>query len=358
MTASDKQPRLYALDAMRGICALALMVYHYLSWNGTDYFQIGYFGVYIFFILSGFSMWYVYAGREMTPGLMRHFFVARVARILPLYVAVCLLATAARVYEQGLVSVTNAAFAQRFLFNVTMLFGLATPGKTSIVPGGWSIGIEWVFYIVFPLLLLFTRRLSVMVALLVASLVLNQVIVYGLLGEASMGGQWNHYTQFPTFLVYFFAGIAVAMVYGRLQQRPGGAALPFPDSQWLCRLVPLSALALIMSYPSETGEAYLMGGHVALLIAVAMGGVFFAAFARPQGWEKKLYRFLGDISYSTYLLNFFVYHMVDVVLKAVYPAHDVTLTIWLAMIGSVIAAYASYRFFEMPARSWINRKFG
>jgi len=358
MPAAEKQPRLYALDAMRGVCALSLMVYHYLMWNGTDYFQIGYFGVYIFFILSGFSMWYVYARKPLTADLLRHFFVARIARILPLYIAASLLATLARIYEQGLASITNAEFFQRFFFNITMLFGLATPGKTSIVPGGWSIGIEWVFYLAFPLFLLFIRRLRSVVALLVGAFILNQVIVYALLGEASVAGQWTYYTNFPTFLVYFVAGIAVAIFYNHLQHRPGRPALPFPDRRWLCRLVPIASLAFVFLYPSTTPESYLQGGHVALLIFVAMGGVFFASFASPYEWEKKLYRFLGDISYSTYLLSFFVYHGVDAVLKVIYPAHPLALTIWLAMIATIVLAYASYRFFEMPARVWINRKLG
>lgn len=357
MPTSDKQPRLYALDAMRGLCALALMLYHYLTWNGTDYFQIGYFGVYIFFILSGFSMWYVYAGKPFDAGLVKHFFVARVARIMPLYVVVCLLATCARVVDQGLDSITNVEFFHRFILNVTMLFGFAMPGKASIVPGGWSIGIEWVFYLAFPLSLLFLRRMKAVVALLAAAYVINQVIVYALLGDSTMGVQWNYYTVFPTFLMYFLAGQFIAMAHIYLQQhRAGGEALPFPDSRWLCRLVPLASLVFIFMYPSATGEDFLKGCHVSLLLLVAMGGVFFASFARPNGWEKKLYRFLGDVSYSTYLLNFFVYHAVDTVLKHVYPAHTLGMTMALAMPGSVALAYCSYRFFEMPARVWINRK--
>lgn len=354
---SDKQPRLYALDAMRGVCAIALMLYHYYFWNGADYFQIGYFGVYVFFILSGFSLWYVYARRPASLDTLQDFFVARVARIVPLYVAVCLLATAARLWAQGAANVMHAGFYERFLFNVTLLFGFAMPGKTSIVPGGWSIGIEWVFYLAFPLFFIFARRIAAMLGLLVAALILNQVICYAVTADSTITVQWAYYTNFPTFLVYFIAGIATAMLYDRLQfLKAQGKTLPFPDSAWLCRMVPFFAIAVLFLYPAGSPEEYLKGCHVVLLVGVAMMGVLAGAFAKPGAWEKKLYRFLGDISYSTYLLNFFVYYAAEGVLKRAYPTHPIALTIALASIGTIAAAYLSYRFFEMPARKWINKK--
>ncbi|MDE3061373.1 MAG: acyltransferase, partial [Pseudomonadota bacterium] len=145
------RPRLHALDGIRGLCAIAIMLYHILLWNGVALFQIGTFGVYLFYVLSGFSLWYVYAHRAVTFDLLKTFFTARVARIVPLYLAVCLLIVVLRFYTAGASNVFNADFISRFLLNITFLFGVALPQKSSIVPGGWSIGVEWVFYLSFPL---------------------------------------------------------------------------------------------------------------------------------------------------------------------------------------------------------------
>lgn len=95
------KPRLYALDALRGGCAISLMFYHLFAWNGTNVFQIGTFGVYLFYVLSGFSMWYVYAERPLTPRMLRAFFLARFARIFPLYFLACLISVTARLYAKG-----------------------------------------------------------------------------------------------------------------------------------------------------------------------------------------------------------------------------------------------------------------
>lgn len=341
--------RLHALDAIRGVCAVALMFYHYYMWNGTDHFQIGYFGVYMFFMLSGFSMWYVYASKPLDIGLLRHFFIARVARIFPLYAVVVVLGAAARVFAQGFETV-NADFFHRYLVNTTLMFGLSQPGKTSFVPGGWSIGIEFVFYLVFPLFLLFGRSLKGMLALLVASFALNQCIALSLLSQSTMAEQWTNYTNFPTFLVYFVAGIVTAMGYGKLSHRP---LLQHPV---LCRVVPVAAIAVMFCYPSDTQEHFLQGAQVALLIAVGMAGIFFAALLKPSLWERRCFQFLGDISYSTYVLNFFVYQLVSAVLNRLYPDHGLSVTVALSASGSIILAYLSYRFYELPARIWLNAK--
>src|SRR6185295_16501291 len=133
----------------------------------------------------------------------------------------------------------NWAFLGRFLLNITFLFGLIEPGKTSHLPGGWSIGIEWVFYLAFPLFVMFAQTLRTMFVLLFLALVINQLYVSALFGDGkTLGDEWVAYIQFPVFLVYFIAGIASAEMYLRL------GALPKPNP-WLCRVVPLLCLVLI-----------------------------------------------------------------------------------------------------------------
>ena len=349
-----KQPRIYALDGIRGLCALSIMMYHLNYWNGHDYFQVGYFGVYIFFILSGFSLWYVYASKPLTIDLLKHFFVARFARIIPLYLLMVAFGVAARMYAQGLESITSASFISRFLLNISFLFGFSAPGKSAVVPGGWSIGIEWVFYMVFPLFLMFGRNLRHMVVLLIASIAINQAIVAGVLKDGDFVSQLPAYTTFPAFLMYFVGGIIIAMVYKRLHS--GYSVVQIKDSWWLSRLIPLFAIAFIFSYPVATPDEYLLGTHVVVLLLTSMVAILFASIAQVRVWEKHLYGFLGDISYSVYLIHFFVFSGWDIVLKHLYPQHSNGFIIGLTASSSIALAYASYRFFESPARSWLNRK--
>lgn len=345
------KPRLYMLDALRGSCAVSLMFYHLLAWNGTDVFQIGTFGVYLFYVLSGFSMWYVYAEHPLSPKMLRTFFLARFARIFPLYFLVCLISVMARVFAKGAGSL-DAALLHRFILNTTFLFGFNDPGKNSIMPGGWSIGIEWVFYICFPIFLLFVRKLWIMWALLVVGLIINLLTTNTLLdGGQTLEAQWIPYTQFPTFLVYFVAGITAAEMFTRLHRR-GIRVSPFVGA-WACRLVPLAALALIFFYPNTSVEDYLRGAHVVVLVGVAMLAMIFGAMLdRITGLEIRIYRFLGEISYSTYLLFFFVYSAMQRVIAHITPSFATLAA--ASVVSTLLLAYLVYRFYEMPMRRWIN----
>ncbi|QIW16213.1 hypothetical protein A4G20_07655 [Pasteurellaceae bacterium RH1A] len=66
---SMSRVRIEGLDYLRGICAFLIMIYHYLLFNsndvsvfGADLFitKVAIYGVSIFYILSGFTLYYVY----------------------------------------------------------------------------------------------------------------------------------------------------------------------------------------------------------------------------------------------------------------------------------------------------------
>jgi peptidoglycan/LPS O-acetylase OafA/YrhL len=309
--------------------------------------------VYLFFILSGFSLWYVYGGQRPDAPMLRRFFLARFARIFPLYFLTCILAVLATWYATGLEAVLNLAFLNTLILNVTFLFGLIMPGATSAVPAGWSIGIEWVFYLFFPLALLFSRSLKTMVTLLVASLLLNQVYTFHVLDGKTLVEAWNNYTQFITFIVYFMAGITAAECYLRY------AAAWRERTLWqaLSRVMPVVCMAFIYMYPAATTEAYLIGWHYPLLVLAAMLAVLCASLLTPRSqMERALYEFLGNISYGTYLLHFFVYNTWALLLKLVYPQASLGLLLVGATLLTLLIAYALYHLYESPARRWINRK--
>jgi exopolysaccharide production protein ExoZ len=351
-----KPPRLYALDALRGLCAIAIMIYHFYSWNGIEYHQVSTFGVYLFYVLSGFSMWYVYSRKSVDAGMLRAFFVARFARIFPLYFLAGMGVFFAKLFFLGSDSVFNLAFLHRFLMNITMLFGLATPGHFSHVPGGWSIGIECVFYLTFPLFVLFARRLITLAILLMFSLALNQLYVSVLFANReTVITHWVEYIHFPVFLVYFVAGMLAAEIYERLRMR----AQRLPQSIWPMGLLMLAAIAFIFTYPAITPENFLFGGHYPLLILAAMIAMLAGAWMpEPTAPTREFFSFLGDISYSTYLMHFFMYNSVKLLLTHFYPGCPLLLLMAVSATATLLLAYGLYRFFEAPARTYINRRFG
>lgn len=159
--------------------------------------EFGTYGVYGFFMLSGFALDHVYRNRLD----LRSFVVARITRLAPLWLPVVLLSAAP----------FDRTDPIRLGLNLTGLFGFVNPAVTSHVDGGWSIGIEVVFYFLFPLLTSLSTRM--LVALTVAAYVLRVMWVNAVTpAGATIHEVWVPYTQMPSFLVFFLLGMVLARI--------------------------------------------------------------------------------------------------------------------------------------------------
>ena len=149
-----------SLDIFRGLMAFSVAVYHFANWYPVfppgqfaayTIKKVGAYGVEGFVIISGFCFFYLYGAETCTALGLRNFHLKRFFRIAPLYY----LAVAANVVL-GLNAGPRHTL-RMILENYTFTFGLIHPNH-SLVTGGWSIGMEYVFYFAFPLLALAAAR--------------------------------------------------------------------------------------------------------------------------------------------------------------------------------------------------------
>src|SRR5579863_2380246 len=85
-----KTSRISELDGLRGMAILLVVLYHYLSWtHGTrmpwlkGIFAIGWSGVDLFFVLSGFLIGGILLDARESPNYFKTFYARRALRILP-----------------------------------------------------------------------------------------------------------------------------------------------------------------------------------------------------------------------------------------------------------------------------------
>jgi peptidoglycan/LPS O-acetylase OafA/YrhL len=314
--------RILGLELLRGLCALLVALYHVLWWSGIAHFrEWGLYGVYVFFGISGAVLYHTYHGTDLsTP----QFLLRRFARLAPLYGACALAPTLAGREWEG---------AREFL-NVSMLFGFASPGQTSSVTGGWSLGIECVLYVLFPVLLTLMTSWRVTLATVAVFTALRMAFASQVMGD-DLFGSFAVYTQPGAFLVFFFGGMAIA------KWSPTWKGLP---------ALGLLCAVLLFAFPGGGDRDILLGWRglfYTLLSVVIVAGFFWTTTNFVLAGVS---RFLGDASYGLYLIHPFVWSLAEGL-----PTLPRILT---TLVGATGLAWLALRFYERPIRRLLIARLG
>jgi peptidoglycan/LPS O-acetylase OafA/YrhL len=341
--------RVLGWDILRGLCALSVMVYHLMYWQDlATVSTLGTYGVYLFFILSGASLAYVYDAQAI--GSLRGFaaFLAvRWLRLAPLYIAVCALFLVMLAARNG--QWVPGGF-ELLAFNATFLFGAFTPAVTALAIGGWSLGIEFMFYLAMPLLVRVLPHAAARLCLLLALVALQWTWIDRTVGDLGLAAATHAYHQVPAFAAYFFAGCLIGHARRQrthaLPQRAGAVT-------WVFIAVLLIALA-----PSVSGgELIGWRGVVLPLACVAVVWVSGQVVVGPRA--RPVAQWLGDITYGTYLLHpmlffGFAWFVLPALTPTAVEALPMTLRLAVLVVGVALScglAAASERAFERPVRA-------
>lgn len=346
--------RIHGLDLLRGSCAIGVACYHVLYWQNVVHVPVlGTYGVYIFFVLSGVSLFVNYSRSVFSPLGMVEFVRNRFFRLVPLYSLVVLGGAFAGVFlrlvrgRSAFEAWTWEIVATQFL-NISMLFGFANPGETSAATGGWSIGIEFAFYTIFPVCVaLVVTNLSV--PALFATFVGQRVFIALTLGQGSGFEQsWIRYTQIIAFLFYFLAGCYIGQLVSLKKPAKQVVGIVFVFS-----LATLAAASALIRSNEDS-----LGGVIGMILAISVCLLTWAA-AHLQVWSslRSLADVFGSFSYGLYLLHPLVFaalnnKAIDSVWE-ILPNRSVWLVKLIITIGvSCVAALVLERYFEAPIRRY------
>ncbi len=204
--------RLLGLDYLRGISALSIMIYHYLMFSGllgldqgSIWHKFGVYGVSVFYILSGLTLYYVYCGRkQLNFANIVDFFKKRFFRIYPLLILVCLIYFALAKFSTDILV---------FLLVSSGFFGFIDPalwGKLGVT-GAWSIGNEVFFYCLFPLFWFFSEKSTKYLIGLFLISVISMVYFsfFKMDSTISISKNWPIYINPLNQVFYFLGGFCI-----------------------------------------------------------------------------------------------------------------------------------------------------
>ncbi|MFT4255123.1 MAG: acyltransferase [Caulobacter sp.] len=338
--------RLSYLDGLRGMAICGVLLTHVgqaipNAPIAVDQFaRFGFRGVQLFFIVSAFTMFSAYTGRIFVA---KDFYIKRFFRIAPMfYLAVVLYMALRGIIIPG--QEFDSTVLKNLLLTVFFVHGLSPSAINDIVPGGWSIACEALFYFIFPFLLamLTTLKRALVAAFAgVVAAVVSRLALSVLLAEwveAEALGRFIHF-GFLTNLPAFLFGVVVY----HLRASPLADLLrPFAN------LGLLSAL-LLLCVIGAFGFGVLRNTLLASAVLAAL--VFFATQASWPIIDNPILRYTGKISFSIYLLHFVVLHGLDnAVVSLAGEGWLVAMVTLYVLVMAITAALASltYRFVEAP----------
>jgi len=316
-------------------------------------------GVDLFFVLSGFSLGLAYLRSVEKNGVApstRDFFVRRAARIVPGFYAALALVLIAR-HALAL----QPGFASSLLVHLVLLQGYVVPAGIVLIGASWTLTTEAHFYLLFPLLagpLLRQRRWAIGLAIC-AGVWLVRGALHAAVLEPGVRTALFELTQrrlIVSRLDQFVLGSLAALAYVEIE-RSGKATRA---ARFAPAVLAGAAVLLVVAFRVE-GELFLQpgGSWPYALMSLATTAIVLAA-ASLDGRAARIFAApplssVGIVSYGVFLNHQLILGFVD--WFAPFATREPT---WarLAFVGPVafalatLAGLASWRLVERPAIRW------
>lgn len=348
--------KLAHLVSVRGLAAWLVVLFHSLAlWYRAlpetpmpllKFVSHGYLAVDFFFVLSGFIIFINYY--EKFDANFRHnlltFYWNRITRIYPVHLLMLgayLLLCAAFLYRSATHSLPPGYTASAFWQSVLLVHAWTGTPLTWNVPS-WSISAEWFVYLLFPFIaaLLRTRVRGLAAHFLIAiAMLLALYAVYRWSGAPTLGSN--------------DLGMPLVRALGEfmLGALSGSLYIYHFSTVKRCRVWVVAAIA----------------ATVALMLSLELPnyatipGLFFLMVVYltiDTGWlakalSNRVLVYLGEISYSTYLVHYFVYD----VFRAgwVHTGQPVSIiALLVSFLVVLVLSMLMYKFVEIPAQAYLR----
>lgn len=287
---SSPHPTIHSIQYLRAVAALMVVFHHLIIQIGVyeavlHSISVGAAGVDVFFVISGFVIWFVTYNKSIGAA---EFFTKRVIRVVPIYWLITLVIAGAAIAAPQLFKSTQFEFAQiiqSLLFIPHYSQGLPGNVYPILVPG-WTLNYEMFFYLVFGGLLIVPRQ-----ALPILLMTFITLVAAGFVFEPQ-NAILKTYTS--GLLLEFVAGVFIAKAYtdGKLRGLSPllGAVLLTVGVVGLLMTAEVNPFGPLRAlYWGVPGMLMVLG-----VIIVEINGKMF---------KSRILHMLGDASYSIYLTH-------------------------------------------------------
>lgn len=362
------KPHYPILDGLRGVAAMIVVTFHLAEPLAAGHLDIlvnhGYLAVDFFFLLSGFVIGYAYDDRwgKMTIGT---FFRRRIERLQPMVVLGMTLGAIGFYFTDSTIwpdihTVPVWKMLLVMLIGYTILpvpLSMDIRGWQEMHPlnsVGWSLFFEYIANILYAIGIRKFSNTALSILVAISAVALAHLAITSPAGDVS-GGWTLNWEQvrigFTRTMYPFFAGLLLSRV-----AKPTRIKNAF---LW-CGL--LLAAVLYMPRIGGADHLWMNGMYEAVCIILVFPLIVYmgASGVIHSETERRICKFLGDISYPLYLVH---YPLVYFYVAWISNNKRVTLAdAWpyalAILVGGIVLAYASLKWYDEPVRKWLRKKLG
>lgn len=344
--------RIVGLDVLRGFAAIAVAYYHCVAllnlhaWSDLPAFvKYLYIAVPLFFAISAFSLCVGYEGRLNRSSDIRRFYLRRFLRIAPLFYVMLVLSVARRAYVGWGTPTTSDVF-----LNLTFLFPFVPASHESLVPAGWSLGLEMLFYFLFPIALVFVSSLRRAIIAMGLATVLSFAASYWLFVM-----DWSpsfYWMALPVQFAFFLGGMLLYAIFRRLIAAPAAVQTRVAIAVLLTTTLVLYACGTFGLFDARHNSWPF--GRLFIGFALLPFVLGFALYSVPLLVNRATI-YLGQISYGVYLIHPFVIRVVGEPLQKALATAG--LNVWQSSSVLVAAVLTVTILLAALSFHWLERPF-
>jgi peptidoglycan/LPS O-acetylase OafA/YrhL len=364
--------RFYSLDVLRGVAALVVVLWHWqhfflpLNKQGVAFsvenqpmfgslfafYKYGDNAVQLFFCLSGFIFFWLYSKRIAEKSItFKSFSILRLSRLYPLHFMTLIFVA---IFQLIYTNITNTYFvypfndAYHFFLNLFFISSWGFQKGYSFNYPIWSVSVEILLYAIF---FVFCRIFYQNIIAVIFAIIIGHFFIYGL----------NRYIA--SGIECFFLGGIVFIVYMQIIKSGDNLKL----SIWLPLLASMSWIVTIASVSSIYDITQMhLPWIIQKVVSAWLDFVLFpmtimslALIETKRGTLGKRLAFVGDISYSSYLLHFPLQLAIATIMTKMAINQTLYYSPWFMVMFYfvlILLSLASHRYFEVPMQRILRMK--
>jgi peptidoglycan/LPS O-acetylase OafA/YrhL len=360
--ASISSTHIPAIDGLRALAVFAVVLYHL----GISWIPGGFLGVDLFFVISGYVITrLILDSIESANGLdLKKFYAARIRRLFPGLIAL-LLVTA----------VVVALFApdaiRRFIQDIPFVLSgtnnwhlvalqqdyFQAIGRPPLLQHTWSLAVEFQFYLIWPIILLFVwrrfgKRVVRRAALIIATFSGTALFLFSIQADNATAGRISHIyfgTDTHSLGLFLGAALAVSWIPRNLTRNISQRAQDFIDGIGVFGFIGLLCIFLFINESNAT--LY----QIAFPLAGLFGCATLVSLVHPASrfsplLSNRVFLWIGQRSYGIYLWHWVVFQVTR-------PGVDLTGNLLALNVARVLIVLAladiSLRAIEIPIRNGV-----